>query len=284
MEFKKNMIMRSEAQVVKKLGPLATYFSLLKGFIAIGILYMPKNCRNGGWLFTLFVMLFSFFVTYYSILKLLQARDKAPPGSSFAEIASHAIGLKGKLVVDIFLCLMQYGFVISFTYFVLESMKSVVDEIFDIEINVIYIGRMPLLLSLIGLFAFAVTAPLQLVRRIEKFAFTFLIADLLILTTVITIVVYAIKHLNEKGEWGTGVVALNTSTWLTVIGSAIYSFEGIGVVMPIIEVTENPKQFPKIVLCVLLTNMILYTGFGEFCLFVWGDEIEGKPLITQNLP
>ena len=30
--------------------------------------------------------------------------------------------------------------------------------------------------------------------------------------------------------------------------------------------------------------MILYTGFGEFCLFVWGNELEGKPLITMNLP
>ena len=34
----------------------------------------------------------------------------------------------------------------------------------------------------------------------------------------------------------------------------------------------------------LLTNMFLYTGFGEFCLFVWGNELEGKPLITMNLP
>lgn len=37
-------------------------------------------------------------------------------------------------------------------------------------------------------------------------------------------------------------------------------------------------------LAVLMTNMILYTGFGEFCLFVWGNELEGKPLITMNLP
>lgn len=69
-----------------------------------------------------------------------------------------------------------------------------------------------------------------------------------------------------------------------MIGSAIYAFEGIGVVLPIIEVTENPKQFPTILIAVLLTNLILYTGFGEFCLFVYGSELEGKPLITMNLP
>lgn len=55
-------------------------------------------------------------------------------------------------------------------------------------------------------------------------------------------------------------------------------------VLPIIEVTEDTKKFPKVVLAVLLTNMILYTGFGEFCYFVWGKDLEGKPLITMNLP
>ena len=70
-----------------------------------------------------------------------------------------------------------------------------------------------------------------------------------------------------------------------MIGSAIYSFEGIGVVLPILEVTENPKQFPKLLLLVMLTNVVLFTGFGEFCLFVYGaKELEGKPLITMNLP
>lgn len=69
--IKKETLILSEAQTVKKLGVYETYFSLLKGFIAIGILYMPKNCRNGGWLFTLISMIISFFITYYSVLKLI---------------------------------------------------------------------------------------------------------------------------------------------------------------------------------------------------------------------
>ena len=30
--------------------------------------------------------------------------------------------------------------------------------------------------------------------------------------------------------------------------------------------------------------MILYTAFGEFYLFMWGSELEGKALITMVLP
>ena len=34
----------------------------------------------------------------------------------------------------------------------------------------------------------------------------------------------------------------------------------------------------------MITNVFLYTIFGEYCLFVYGDELVGKPLITMNLP
>lgn len=121
-----------------------------------------------------------------------------------------------------------------------------------------------------------------LVRRVEKFAFTFLIADVLILTTVIVIIVYASIHIHEKKVWGEGVKAVNGETFLTMIGSAVFSYEGIGVVIPIIEVTNDPKNFHKIVLYVLMTVAIMYTGFGMFCLMVYGDELK-NPLITESL-
>jgi hypothetical protein len=34
---------------VKKLGTMATFFTLIKGFIATGCLYLPKSFVNGGW-------------------------------------------------------------------------------------------------------------------------------------------------------------------------------------------------------------------------------------------
>lgn len=68
-----------------------------------------------------------------------------------------------------------------------------------------------------------------------------------------------------------------------MIGSAVYSYEGIGVVLPLLEVTEKPELYPKILFYVLLTVLVVYVGFGEFCLFVYGDLLK-LPLITFNLP
>ena len=94
--------------------------------------------------------------------------------------------------------------------------------------------------------------------------------------------VYASIRLSDRG-WGTGVMALNTATWLDMIGSAVYSYEGIGVVLPLLEVTQKPEMYSRILLYVLLTVMILYVGFGEYCLFIYGEDLK-LPLITANLP
>jgi len=129
---------------------------------------------------------------------------------------------------------------------------------------------------------FVIYAPLCLVRKIEKFSVTHIFADALILITTIIILVYASVHLKDNG-WGNNVMALNTATWLDMVGSAVYSYEGIGDVLPLLEVTEKPEQYPRILLYVLLTVMLLYVSFGEYCLFIYGDALQ-TPLITDNLP
>ena len=102
---------------------------------------MPKNCLNGGWLVSLIAMVMSFFITYYSVIKLLEARDKLPAGGSYSEITAVALGKKAKYVVDVFLFIMQLGFVIGLSYFAMKSMKSVIEGISGDDFHINYVGK-----------------------------------------------------------------------------------------------------------------------------------------------
>lgn len=194
-EQQRSVIKTAEILAVKKLGPWQTYFSLLKGFVAIGFLWMPKNCLNGGWAFSLFAVALSFTVTYYSLQKLLQAREQVTGGQSYSDIAFAALGLPGKYILDSFLSIMLYGFVIAEAYFTIINLKNVADSIFGTPVPEFYLGKQCLSSHCAGIFVFLVTTPLIFVRRIEKLAFTYVIADFLILITAITILVYAVLHI-----------------------------------------------------------------------------------------
>lgn len=130
-------------------------------------------------------MALSFTVTYYSLVKLLQAKMACTGATSFADVARAALGKYGMWITDFLIAIMQYGFAIALLFFTIRNLKDVADGIFGEPIETMYVG----------LFVFAVTAPLCLVRRIEKFAFTYILADALIFISAITILVFATIHI-----------------------------------------------------------------------------------------
>jgi amino acid permease len=56
---------------VKKLGTAATFFTLIKGFIATGCLYLPKSFVNGGYGFQILSLILSAGVTMHCSSLLL---------------------------------------------------------------------------------------------------------------------------------------------------------------------------------------------------------------------
>ena len=82
-----------------KLGPLATAFTIFKGFVCTGILYMPKDFINGGYGFSAITVLSCLFLTLYCAKLLLEVH--AEVGGSLPEIGMKVYGKPGKIAVDI---------------------------------------------------------------------------------------------------------------------------------------------------------------------------------------
>lgn len=94
----------------------------------------------------------------------------------------------------------------------------------------------------LGIICAVVYIPLCLIRKIEKLSWSHLLADFIILFTFVVIIVYtAIRLSDNEGKIGPEVQFINPELFIDVIGFAIYSYEGIGVVLPIMDVCACPE-------------------------------------------
>lgn len=96
---------------------MATAFTIFKGFVCTGILYMPLNFVNGGWAFSAAMILMSMGWTLFCAKLLIEIYNDVG-GGSFPEIGMKCYGKVGKVLVDISLFFSQFGFVCAYVYFI----------------------------------------------------------------------------------------------------------------------------------------------------------------------
>ena len=226
--------------------------------------WLAPNCRYGAVCFT-----------NITSNKLLEVRKKHK--LSFSGIGYKAFGTPGKVAVDFFLAFTQTIFVCAYVTFIVSSVNNILQTKFGMdEVNNWILG---------GAW-FIIYVPLVFVRKIEKFAFFHIFADVAILVGLITITIYASMHLKDNnGEFSSDTELINTKTFLSFVGLASYTFEGIGIIIPVMETTSRPDLFPFILSLVLVILTSFYVFFGNFCYFIYGSKKLGEhPLITDIMP
>jgi solute carrier family 36 (proton-coupled amino acid transporter) len=270
---RRRMLSEMDTEHTGKIGPVKTFFTLLKGFVAAGVLFLPKGWVNGGWLFSTLCLLASWVLTTVTSLKLVEIRKKYK--LSFSEIGMKAYGLPGKVAVDFFLWFTQTIFVWAYVTFIVDS----VNNILDAHAHGTHINKW-----ILGAICFVIYVPLWLIRKIEKFAFFHIFADIGIIIGVITITIYAIVHVSDEG-FSEHTEMINNKLFLSFVGLAAYTFEGIGIIIPVMETTSRPDLYPMIVASVIFSITVVYIIFGNFNYFAYGyKKLHEHPLITSILP
>ncbi|KAG0176764.1 neutral amino acid transporter [Apophysomyces sp. BC1034] len=138
-----------------------------------------------------------------------------------------------------------------------------------------------LLKSFVGTGQISLFVPLAMIRRIQKLSAFALIADLFILIGLVYLYYYDFWMLSTNGfgnvEW-----IINAKSFPTFIGTAVFSYEGVGLVIPITESMKHPKKFPR-VLCgtmIFITLIFLSVGFVSYLAF--GNKVQ--TVILLNMP
>jgi amino acid permease len=75
---------------------------------------------------------------------------------------------------------------------------------------------------------------------------------------------------------------VNTSNFALMIGTATFSFEGIGLVIPIAESMERPEKFPLVVSLGTIIVCVIYIVVGSMSYLAYGDQIQAA--VVYNFP
>lgn len=102
--IRKEMRMKKDQSRIGKVGPVKTFFALIKGYCAIIVLILPKSFANGGYLISPIVLLLSSFLTTLCAIKLVESGLKTNT-ICYSSIGKIALGSSGKNLIDIMLAL-----------------------------------------------------------------------------------------------------------------------------------------------------------------------------------
>ncbi|EXJ61283.1 uncharacterized protein A1O5_11840 [Cladophialophora psammophila CBS 110553] len=244
---------------------------LLKSFVGTGVLFLPRAFLNGGMLFSSLVLLGVALLSYYCFILLISTRNRVE--ASFGDIGGILYGKWMRAMILFSIVLSQIGFVSAYTVFTSENLQAFVLAVSKCRtfIDIKFMVLMQLVIFL----------PLSLIRDIGKLGFTALIADAFILVGLIYLYYYDIATIVEN-RGPSDITLFDPSTWTLFIGTAIFTFEGVGLIIPIQESMKRPKDFPGVLATVMVIITILFTSIGALSYAAYGSKT--KTVVILNLP
>jgi solute carrier family 36 (proton-coupled amino acid transporter) len=244
---------------------------LLKSFVGTGVLFLPRAFLNGGMLFSCLVLLGVALLSYHCFILLINTRSKVE--ASFGDMGGILYGKWMRAAILFSIVLSQVGFVAAYTVFTSENLQAFVLAVSKCRtfIDIKFMVLMQLVIFL----------PLSLIRDIGKLGFTALIADAFILVGLIYLYYYDIATIvDHKGI--SDITMFNPSTWTLFIGTAIFTFEGVGLIIPIQESMKKPQNFPGVLATVMVIITLLFTSMGALSYAAYGSKT--KTVVILNLP
>ena len=252
-------------------GLAKTFFTLLKAFIGTGIMFLPKAFNNGGILFSACVLVAISALSMLAFHLLLQCKRRY--GGGYGDLAEEIIGPRMRQLVLVSITLSQLGFVCAGTVFVAENLLSF--------FNAVLQRPNPLSTSILIALQLVALVPLAFIRNISKLGPAALLADVFILFGLVYIFYYDIGALAHNGV-SSSVKLFNPQHFAMTIGSAIFTFEGVGLILPIQSSMKRPEKFEQLLCIVMAIITVIFTSVGVLCYATFGADTQIE--VISNYP
>ncbi|XP_068206510.1 proton-coupled amino acid transporter-like protein pathetic [Palaemon carinicauda] len=277
-----------------KLFPLSsdneTLVHVLKGNVGTGVLAMPQGFMNAGlWVGFAGIPLMGIVCVECMFMLLRCSRVLSKRANvaalSYEESAKAAFryGPEGcrkyanavGYIITAFLIITQLGFCCVYFVFIPQNLKQALDHIIPSGTGISQLEFMAMMIVPVLLVCY--------VPHLKYLARVSLIAGVIQITGLAIMFYYMIRDLPQVRET---VPAFNS--WGTLplyFGSAIYAFEGIGLVLPLENKMKTPQDFGRftgVLNTAMMLVILLYASVGFFGYLEFGNDVLGS--ITLNLP
>ena len=262
---------RRKEKVSGKGTPTGAALLLLKSFVGTGVLFLPRAFLNGGMLFSNVVLLAVAAISYYCFVLLVRTRLVVE--HSFGDMGYHIYGSWMRNFINFSLVISQIGFSSAYIVFVAENLKAFILAVSNCRthIDIKYLILMQMVIFL----------PLSLYRNINHIQKLALTADVFILLGLVYL--YYFDILTIVGQGGVSdILPFNSNDWTLFIGTAIFTFEGIGLIIPIQTGMRDPKKFPSVLAGVMVIITVVFVSMGALSYAAFGSKT--KTVVILNMP
>ncbi|XP_055913604.1 proton-coupled amino acid transporter 1 isoform X2 [Eupeodes corollae] len=260
---------------------------LFKGSVGAGLFAMGDAFKNGGLIGASILLPIIAVICVHCEHMLIRASKRAvlaTKGASFFDYPdtvekSFELGPKSfrfaskfmRLVVEMFLCVTQFGFCSIYFVFITENLLQVFQQNgINLDFNV------TMTIALVAVLIPSLLTNLKYLAPISMLASISLIIG--ITTTLIFAMIDGLPAPNQRN------LVTDGPKMSLFFGTAIFSFEGVALILPLRNAMKKPDGFNSRfgvlnVTLVLITALFIFTGFIGY--LKWGEDVAGS--LTLNL-
>jgi proton-coupled amino acid transporter len=311
-----------EASDADKANVCQTYFTFFKSFIGIGVLALPHGFKTAGSVFGVLMILMASTASWYCIGLLMETADiveqqilegtvnpnllpdgvdqaSAPPSATslpitpitpsedignkqetttsklkvgnditYSDIGRAAYGSIGAKIVDFSIVVAQMGFSTAYLIFIGSNVEAALSTC---------VGP-----SSWATITAVLVCPLVWLKSLKKLSFGAILADFAIVFGLVTILTYAALNSGDTQRPPQDPAQAIGSSPMIFFGTAVFAFEGAGIVLPMKQSMQEPREFSNILKNGLICVTTLYVFF-PLCIYLSYGSVT-KDMITENLP